>query len=198
MQTVHGMMNRAIQCFLQDTYGQAFWARVVDGAGLDFDSFEAMLAYEYTQTDAVLTAAAECLQEPRDMLLEDLGTYLVSHPHTQAIRRLLRFGGATFLEFLYSLDELPDRARLALPELIFPSLELEGHDATRFTLRVSHEVPGFGHVMVGILRALADDYGALVLLDHGGRRAETETVSIELAAAAFSEGRRFELREQAT
>jgi len=192
------MMNRAIQCFLLDTYGQPVWDSVVRQAGLGFDSFEAMLPYDYALTDAVLNAAADRLSEPREMLLEDLGTYLVSHDHTQAIRRLLRFGGATFVEFLYSLDELPDRARMALPDLVLPSLELEVHDSARYALRVTHDAPGFGHVMVGILRALADDYGALVLLDHNGRADGTETVSIELAAAAFAEGRRFDLRAQAS
>ncbi len=61
------------------------------------------------------------------MLLEDLGTYLVSHPNVQGLRRLLRFGGAGFIDFLHSLDELHDRARLAVPDLDLPQLELRDH-----------------------------------------------------------------------
>lgn len=191
------MVNRSIQCFLRDTYGPDLWQAVAAEAEVDRDGFEAMLRYDDALTGAVLDGAASRLRKSREMLLEDLGTYLVSHPHTQSIRRLLRFGGSTFVEFLYSLDELPDRARLAVPELETPVLELEEHEATRYTLKVRHRVPGFGHVLVGILRALADDYGALALLDHHGRQGETEMVGIELAEASFAEGRRFDLRVSA-
>ena len=47
--------------------------------------------------------------------------------------------------------------------------------------------------MMGILRTMADDYGALVLLDHDGSDAGTETIAITLIEQEFAEGRRFEL-----
>lgn len=190
---MHGLINRSIQCFLRDTYGPDVWAAVVAGAELGFDSFEAMLTYGAELTENVLQAASQELDKPRDMLLEDLGTYLVSHPEVEALRRLLRFGGATFEEFLNSLDELHDRARLAVPELAMPQLELLEHGSMAFTLIVRHEHPGFGQVMVGVLRGMADDYGALATLEFKGRRDGVETIAIELLAAGFAEGRVFEL-----
>jgi hypothetical protein len=48
-------------------------------------------------------------------------------------------------------------------------------------------------VIVGLLRAMADDYGALVLLEHIGADEEGETVSIHLLETRFSTGRRFDL-----
>ncbi len=50
--------------------------------------------------------------------------------------------------------------------------------------------------MVGILRAMADDYGALVTLDHRGLRQEREEIEITLVEAAFAEGRSFALGVQ--
>ena len=98
---MHGLINRAIQCFLRDTYGDAIWAQVAQSARLDFDSFEAMLTYPPEITEAVVQAAVSVLRRPRDTLLEDMGTYLVSHPNLEALRRLLRFGGVSFVEFLH-------------------------------------------------------------------------------------------------
>ncbi len=190
---MHGLINRSIQCFLRDTYGADLWSDVAMRAGLGFDGFESMLSYDADLTDVVLAAACALLDKPRDVLLEDLGTYLVSHPNVEALRRLLRFGGTTFEEFLHSLDELHDRARLAVPELEMPRLELRDHATAAYTLIVSHRHPGFGHVMVGVLRAMADDYGALALLEWQGRRDEAETIGIELLVAGFAEGRHFEL-----
>ncbi len=194
---MHGLINRSIQCFLRDTYGQQVWDKVASRADLGPEGFEAMLSYEADLTEAVIDAATDELGKPRDALLEDLGTYLVSHPNVEALRRLLRFGGTTFEEFLHSLDELHDRARLAVPDLEMPQLELRDHGATAYTLLVHHSHPGFGHAMVGVLRAMADDYGALVLLEWQGRRNETESIAIQLLAAGFTEGRAFELGARA-
>ena len=194
---MHGLVNRSIQCFLRDTYGEALWLGVAQDAGLGFDSFETMLTYEDRLTGAVIDAAARRLGRPRDTVLEDLGTYLVSHPNLERVRRLLRFGGVGFVDFLHSLDDLPGRARLALPDLELPRLALEDDGDDRFTLCCTSSVPGVGHVVVGLLRAMADDYGALVLLDHRPDGPESDVVSIHLLEQQFAAGRRFELAQRA-
>lgn len=194
---MHGLVNRSLQCFLRDTYGAEVWARVALDARLPFDSFEPMLVYDRTLTDKVLQAAVRQLARPRESVLEDLGTYLVSHPNTEALRRLMRFGGVTFDDFLHSLEDLPERARLALPDLDLPALTLSEDDRGTYLLQISAGLPGAGHVMVGLLRAMADDYGALVLLDHigapGGIGAAEEQVRIQLLDRCHSSGRNFDL-----
>jgi hypothetical protein len=190
---MHGLINRSIQCFLRDTYGEALWLAVVRRAGLGFDSFEAMLSYDDRLTGTVIDAAAVLLDRPRESLMEDLGTYLVSHPNLESLRRLLRFGGVGFVDFLHSLDDLPDRARLALPDLDLPRIVLEDAGEDRFTLHCTSGIAGAGHVVVGLLRAMADDYGALVLLDHSGGGPDNEVVSIHLLEQQFAAGRRFDL-----
>lgn len=190
---MHGLINRSIQCFLQDTYGYDLWIAVADGAGAPHCGFEAMLRYPDSLTVAVLDAAAARLERPREALLEDLGTYLVSHPHFEALRRLLRFGGATFMDFLHSLDELQGRGWLAVPDLDLPELDLREQAPGRYVLRCRSPHPGYGHVMLGVLRAMADDYGALVLLDMAEIDASAENIAIELLETAFAEGRRFDL-----
>ena len=88
---MHGLINRSIQCFLRDTYGPASWSAIAGAAGLGFDNFEPLLIYDAALTESVIAAAAGYLQRPRETVLEDLGTYLVSHPNLEALRRLLRF-----------------------------------------------------------------------------------------------------------
>ncbi|WP_010141916.1 heme NO-binding domain-containing protein [Oceanicola sp. S124] len=190
---MHGLINRSIQCFLRDTYGEALWLDVAAAADLPFVEFEAMLVYEDAVTGRVLDAAADKLKKTRAMVLEDIGTYLVSHPNNEGLRRLLRFAGLSYEDFLHSLDDLPDRTRLAVSDLELPELELRQHSASRFSITCNAGFPGFGHVLVGILRAMADDYGALVILDHLGERQRIETVEVTLVEAAFAEGRAFEL-----
>ncbi len=190
---MHGLINRAIQCFVRDTYGRDVWVEVTHLADIGFTDFEAMLSYEEQITEDVIQAVCQSLGKSQEEVLEDIGTYLVTHPNVEALRRLLRFGGVTFVEFLHSLDDLPDRARLAVSDLDLPFLELREHAANRFSLTCIGPRAGFGHVMMGVLRVMADDYGALVFLEYQGGRRGKEIIEITLVEMAFAEGRRFEL-----
>ncbi|MBV2358479.1 heme NO-binding domain-containing protein [Thalassococcus sp. CAU 1522] len=195
---MHGLILRTLQRFLQDTYGREAWMAMAEAAHLEDAGFEAMLSYDPSLLDAVLDAAAVQLSKPREVLLEDAGTYLVSHPGNERLRRLLRFGGIDFIDFLHSLDDLPDRVRLAVPDLHLPEIELRDFTASQFSLHVHESLPGFGHVLVGLLRAMADDYGALVLLDHQGASGGAERVEIQVIETDFASGRDFDLAGPAT
>jgi len=190
---MHGLINRAIERFVRDTYGREVWGGVMRGAGLEYTEFEAMLSYEDDITHRVLHALAANLDRPLPDVLEDVGTYLVSHPNVEALRRLLRFGGPTFTEFLHSLDDLPARARLAVADLRLPELELREHGAEFYSVSCRGDMAGFGHVVVGLLRALADDYGALALLEHKGVRDGAEMIEVRLLSAEHASGRAFDL-----
>ena len=193
---MHGLVNRSIQMFLRGAYGNAVWLDVARDAQLGFESFEAMLIYEDRLTDLVLAAAARKLNLPREAILEDMGIFLVADPALERLRRLLRFGGVTFVDFLYSLDDLPARGRLAVPDLDLPILRLGGNDRDSFTLTCLSSFRGVGQVVVGLLRAIADDYGALVVIDHAGQAQGGERVSIRLLDHQFATGRRFVLAGQ--
>jgi hypothetical protein len=190
---MHGLINRSLQSFLAGTYGAMVWQRVARAASLRPEGFEPLLTYDPALTEAVIAAAAKVLSKPRDAVLEDLGTYLVSHPNTESLRRLLRFGGVNFVDFLHSIEDLPEHGRLGVPDLDLPEFNLVEVSDTAFTLHITPLFVGVGHVVVGLLRAMADDYGALVLLDHLGLREGREIVSILLLDQSYSKGRRFEL-----
>ena len=190
---MHGLINKAIQSFVVDTCGHAVWDAAVLCAGLDFDSFEVLVVYEDALTQDILDAVSTEVQRPVSDLLEDLGTYLVSHPNLDAVRRLLRFGGVDFVEFLFSLDDLAERARLAVPDLVVPEVILTDEGQGNFLLETSFRLPGVGYVLIGILRAMADDYGALVFMEYEGTRDGLETVRIRLINKRFAEAKQFDL-----
>ena len=187
---MHGLINRSLQSFLRDTYGPALWSDVAEKAGVAPEGFEAMLTYDDGLTDLVLAAATDLLGKPRDALLEDLGMFLVS---LERLRRLLRFGGVNYVDFLQSLDELPDRARLAVADIGLPDLELTARGAASFALHCGPGHSGFVPVFAGILRAMADDYGAFALVDIADPATDPDTIRIELLEAQYASGRAFDL-----
>ena len=187
-----GLLLRSIQAYLRGTFGPALWARVLRAAGQPPEGFEPMLPYDAAVVDRVLAAAAQELRRPAEAMLEDVGTFLVADPGHRALRRLLRFGGAGFADFLHSLEELPDRARLALPGLDLPQIALTEAAPGRFRLEIASPLPALFPVALGALRTMADDYGALVLIDLAAE-GDRATLTVQLLEAAHGAGRGFAL-----
>lgn len=185
---MQGLVNHAFEAFLRDTYGVAQWRSIAVRAGLGFEHFEPLLVYPPEMTEQIVSAAAEQLGRSSDGLMEDLGTWLVSPRSGGRVRRLLRFGGTRFTDFLHSLEELPDRARLILAELDLPEITLLDIGGGVYRLLSDEPFHSAHQVLSGLLRAMADDYGALVLIEVA-----EAGISIQLLDAQFAESRSFDL-----
>lgn len=193
---MHGLFNRAIQSFLTDTYGLRLWASVAQAANAPPEGFETLRHYPESLTLALIDASAGRLRRTPETLLEDLGIYLMSHPTQHRLRRLMRFGGVDFIDFLHSLEDLPGRARLALADLDLPELALVQTSANRYLLHCTGPGrlgPAFGHVLAGLLRTMADEYGALVVLEHDRIGNNGAMLAIDLPEPRFAKARRFAL-----
>ncbi len=190
---MHGLFNLVLELYLRETFGIDRWHRIAGQAALPFQSFEPLATYDLALTVDVISAASTILGRPSDAILEDLGTFLVLGPHGERLRRLLRFGGVGFRDFLHSLEELPARAQLALPDLCLPDLVLQEMGAAEFTLAIGAPFDGAGYVMIGLLRAMADDYGVLALLEMRSKGAEGEVIHVHLLDEGYAVGRHFEL-----
>lgn len=190
---MYGLFLRALQCYTGATFGAKAWSQVMARAGVLAEGFEPLLDYDAALLRKVLRAAAQVLARPAEAMLEDVGTYIVTRSPSAATRRLLRFGGASFPEFLLSLEELPSRARLALPEVDFPRLTLSECGPGEYRLSCRVEVPELMYVLLGVLAAMADDYGALVVLEVEPPLRGRASLAIRLAEARFAEGRSFRL-----
>lgn len=194
---MHGMINRALQGFLTATYGPEVWAEVRSQAGLPAAGFEAMLDYPDALTLACFDAACNVLHKHPNALLEDIGTWLVTDPALEPLRRLMRFSGPSFLDFLHALEEMGERGRLALPDLDMPEMRLERLEDGAFRIRADWRLPGIAPILMGGLRAMADDYGALALLRLDGMEGATECLHVQLLDARHSAGRSFALGQGA-
>lgn len=188
---MHGLKRHALQSFLQATYGAPLSEEVARGVGLTTTGIDLFGRSDDDMAHALVDRAAKSLGQAQESLLEDFGTWLIASPAGEPLRRLLRFGGETFVDFLFSLEELPARISLALPDLYLPRFEVEVLEDEAWILR-SHDLPRHLHVVVGILRAMADDYGTLAVLtplssSHG------EALHIQIASNEHSLGRHFSL-----
>ncbi len=183
------LLLRSLQGYVRDTFGAPLWQAVCRRAALTTETFEPMLRYDPGTADRVAQSAADILGRPVETIWEDMGTYLVTNPGHEGVRRLLRFGGASFADFLLSLEEMPGRARLAMPDLRFPEMTLGELGPDRFEIRCLSRIRGLPRVLVGILTAMADDYGTLCVIEA----AEESRISVRILDSMHAEGRRFDL-----
>ena len=194
---MHGMICKSLESFLISTYGPEVWARVRRAAHLGEEHFETMRIYDDIVFQRTLEAASKVLGRPSAGVMEDVGIWICTHPPLEPVRRLFRFCGTTFRTFLFSLDEIEARARMALPDLILPSYSLREVGANRYEVRSIWSMPGASDALSGILRVLASDYGALIVIETvtAERRAGGwhETISVQLFEENFHEPAAFVL-----
>lgn len=183
------LMLRFLQAYVRETFGPALWQAVCRHARLQVETFEPMLRYDIGLADKVAEHVALVLGRPVDTVWEDMGTYLVTSPGQEGVRRLLRFGGVGFADFLHSLEEMPGRARLAMPDLDLPEVHLHEIAPDRFELQCRSHLHGTLKVLSGLLTAMADDYGTLCLIESAAR----DRVTIRILDSAHAAARPFDL-----
>ncbi|WP_439121600.1 heme NO-binding domain-containing protein [Marivita sp.] len=194
---MHGLIFRTVEAFVSDGFGQDAWAKAIALSELEITSFEAMLQYDASYFPKLLHGCELALDRPEAVILEDIGAYLITHQNHASIRRLMRFGGDTFSELLHSLNDLPGRTRLAVSGLELPKIHVQEPIPEHFSITCQGHPMGFGHVLVGLLRAMSDDYGTLAVLEHCGTRDTAEVIEVNVIEAAFADDRGFTLASAA-
>lgn len=138
----------------------------------------------------MLREAALQTGKPLDELVEDLGAWMVRQDE---IWRLLRFCGQDFLDFLLRLDELPERIRLIADDVTLPQIVLSRSDDGLLWVTILDGPPVWNAFLTGLLRAMADDYGALCVITR-----TAEGICIDVPDSAFAQARTFRLSPKAS
>jgi hypothetical protein len=183
------LLLRSLQGYVRDTFGPPVWQAICRRSALKVETFEPMLRYDQGLADRVAEHAAVVLGRPVETVWEDMGTYLVTNPGHEGVRRLLRFGGVSFADFLHSLEEMPGRARLAMPDLDLPEVQLTELGPDQFNILCRSRFQGMLRVLVGMLTAMADDYGALCVIEPG----TGDRITVRVLDSAHAKARRFDL-----
>lgn len=179
---MNGLINRAVEEFLRSTYGEGLVHAVLAETAVAAGGL----------SGGVLAAGVDCLDraafrlsKSRCEMIEDMGGWMT---RIEPIRRLLRFSGRDFRDFLLRLDELPGRARLVLPHLVVPPIEVATSDQTVWLILLDLDET-WQHFLIGLIRGMADDYGALCLIS-----ADDAAIRVDIWDEQFAEGRLFSLQ----
>lgn len=182
---MHGLMNRAIEEFVRQGYGEQCWRAVATRIRLVEDGFEPFRHYPFALTRKLATAVAAVLDKPEAEVIEDVGAWLA---RVEGVRRLLRFSGSDFSDFVLSLEELPGRLRMVLPDLEAPEVMVCVQGPQAYRISLTGDDWHWRALVMGMLRAMSDDYGALALImDEDGM------ILVDVSDVSFGDGRGFDL-----
>lgn len=182
---MHGLINRSIENFVRSCYGGAVWREIAAEIGLGEGGFYSFRHYPPALTRDLTAAVARNLQRPEAEMLEDVGAWLA---RVEPVRRLLRFSGSDFSDFIVALEELPGRARMVLPDLDVPGLTVQVCGAQQYRIRVVDGDDFWLPLISGLLRAMSDDYGALSLILYEGG-----ALFVDVSDMSFGAARDFDL-----
>lgn len=185
---MHGFIIRGIELFLRSRHGDAVWASVCAATGLDRRGTQIMRYYPTDLVQRMVQAAGTVLGMDREELLEDIGGWV---PRLESMRHIMRFSGSSFEDFVLSLDDLHDRARVVLPGLELPKIATQMLGPQQYRLSIVSEAREWYPVLAGLLRGMADDYGVLAMVERNGT-----CLDVQIADESFATGSKFSLTQR--
>jgi hypothetical protein len=184
---MHGLVNRVIEEFARETYGDAVWVATAVATGIDPRGIEIMGEHDAELTGRLLANLARQHDRSPQDLAEDLGAWVAQ---IASVRRLLRFAGGDFTGFMMTLEELRGRGQLVTRDLYLPPLSVaptgQGWEVRSDCERL------WLHAVAGMLHAMADDYGVLAVID-----VELGRIRVDVPMLNFNAGRPFSLSDPA-
>lgn len=167
----HGLLDLWLCKFLLDQYGD-------DHSFDGLENRDCMVSWPINRSDVregidrVSKATGKTLEE----IIYDAGLWITRQ---ESIRRLLRFCGRDFEEFLQSVQELPGRVNLIYSSEILLDLRLsvERKD-DNYIIHVSNTGAMIAHLVGGVIQGMADDYGTLAVVDVDCKRIEINVASL--------------------
>ena len=188
-----GLICKSIEGFVRDKHGDESWARICAAAELPFERFDVMRRYDLAILPRLSMATMAELERPHFAILEDIGHWICTHPPLEPVRRLIRFSGTDFVDLLYALDEIDDRMRIAWPGLQMVEFRTTQHGPGDFTIACHSSFPGAAACLTGMLRAMADDYGTLAIIEPDRSDKSMQQVSVRVFDQTFQTPREFNL-----
>lgn len=181
---MQGLIHYSVETFIRQRRGEAAWAETAIRAGLDSRGFHAFRHYPPQMLDALISAGCAVFGLDQAEFLDDLGQWLAG---TEEVRRILRFSGASYADFVFALEHLHLRGEMVLPSLDLPRITVTQKAGGRFDLDIADRAE-WAAVICGVARAMADDYGVLAFVEIKRGR-----IRIDVPDTRFGPGRDFSL-----
>ncbi|MEO0344438.1 MAG: diguanylate cyclase [Pseudomonadota bacterium] len=161
-----GLINQGLRSFVLAFHGEKSWSAMRARRAELPEDFEVLLDYPPDITTTLLAEIAMIRDVDRRDVLEDLGTYLVTNLWEARIRDLILTCGADFNNFMARAPVILQALEQIEPRSNCKAFSFKTKAKGQYEIRNSGDMLYAAPLIVGVLRAIADHFGALVTLKH--------------------------------
>ena len=169
---MYGIVNKAIEDLVKENFGEAKWELIKKRSGIEEDFFISNEPYDDSITFLLAHAASQELQVSVDTILVTFGEWWVLRTSKEKYGRLMEAGGANLEEFLLNLPMFHNRIMLLYPQLTPPEFKVIPQGNRNFQILYFSKRHGLQEFVRGLLQGLGKLYGAQVVVELLGSRAE--------------------------
>jgi hypothetical protein len=167
---MYGLVNRSIEELIVARYGDAAWARVRLGAGVDEEVFLSNESYPDAVTYNLVAAASREFGVSVAEILEAFGEHWVLKTAQEHYGLLLDSCGNDLPDLLANLNNLHSRAVLQFPNLQPPKFSVSSVTATSVVLHHETHREGLSPFVFGLIRGLGKRFNLAVKVTQVGFR----------------------------
>ena len=155
---MYGLINKAIQNYVETNHGVEVWNTIKGKAGINLDNFSTMKAYPDELTYGIVQSSCEVLNLEGGDFLEKIGYYWMSYTAVEGYGDLLNAGGNSLPEFLNNLNLMHFRLGTVMPDMVMPTFTTKIIDENTLELHYKSHRAGLAPMVVGIIKALGDRF----------------------------------------
>ncbi|MFD1293700.1 heme NO-binding domain-containing protein [Lutibacter holmesii] len=155
---MYGIVNKAIQDLVTETFGEDKWEAVKEKSGVDVDFFLSNEPYEDSITYELVGAASEVLGISAGDVLQAFGEWWVLKTGKEKYGGLMESGGNNLKEFLVNLPLFHNRIMLMYPKLTPPEFKVSDIEESSIHVHYHSEREGLQEFVRGLMSGLGKMY----------------------------------------
>lgn len=162
---MYGIVNKAIEDLITESYGLEKWNRVKERSKVDVDFFISNEPYNDDITYKLAIAASEELGLGLNEVLHAFGEWWVLRTGKEKYGAMMQAGGNSLREFLIKLPVFHTRVMLMYPKLTPPEFKITDLTNESLYLHYFSKREGLQDFVKGLLSGLAKMYNTLVSIE---------------------------------
>lgn len=167
---MYGLVNRSLQDFICQEYGESEWESIKKRAHVNVDVFVSMEAYPDEITYQLVGAASEHLTIDPSLVLHAFGRHWVLVTGKEGYGEFLNLAGDTLPEFLNNLNNLHTRVALAFQSLRPPEFNVIEDNGESLRLQYISPREGLAPFVLGLLDGLGELFCQDMEIEHTLKR----------------------------
>jgi len=155
---MYGIVNKAIEELVSETFGPEKWILVKEKSGVDVDFFISTEPDDDDITYKLAIAVSEEMQMPLSDVLIAFGEWWILKTGKEKYGYLMESGGSNFKEFIINLPLFHNRVMMIYPKLTPPEFKVTDIKENSLHLHYFSKRIGLQEFVRGLIQGLAKFY----------------------------------------